>query len=378
MQLNGEQRKRFHDAFLNAFPTISSLRQMISFELDENLYTIAMGENYSEIVFKLIIWAEAQGKIKHLLSAARSSNPGNFELRSFEEQMRDKFDKNPESEINVYSSKVKYLYHCKFRAECEHDVDELIKILNPHIKKITKIKKTPFPDVDVEMCAYVSLEEIQAAIKDIEDGHVMLETVELKHDYTGERKYFFETTNYPKIEEDDFTSERGVDYTQLRDLLKARKWKEADKETLKVMLKCAGREKEGWLNNDSIEKFPCTDLRTIDQLWVKYSNGHFGLSIQKRIWESVGRDYKRFGVHVGWHRQGIWLFFLKEWLFHNELNFSQNAPKGHLPSKVRYMLNKTQIFHVKAETGWHIIELGDDTSPFLLSGIFSRIEACKM
>ena len=93
----------------------------------------------------------------------------------------------------------------------------------------------------------------------------------------------------PPIPEDQLSSEKGVDYTRLRDLLKTGKWKEADKETMTVMLKAAGREEEGWLNRDSIEKFPCTDLRTIDQLWVKYSNGRFGFSVQKRIWESVGK-----------------------------------------------------------------------------------------
>jgi len=55
-----------------------------------------------------------------------------------------------------------------------------------------------------------------------------------------------------------------------------------------VMLKGAGREEKGWLNIKDIEKFPCEDLRTIDQLWVEYSNGSFGFSVQKRIYRSVG------------------------------------------------------------------------------------------
>ncbi|MEB3215904.1 MAG: effector-associated domain EAD1-containing protein [Nostocales cyanobacterium 94392] len=183
MQLNGEQRKRFHDALLNAFPFISSLRQMISFELDENLDAIAMGDNYSDTVFKLIKWAESEYKVEKLLTAARSSNSGNLFLLSFKEQMQGKFDENCKSEINVYSSKVKYLYHYYFRAECEHDVNELIKILGPNIKEINKIRKTRLPDIDVEMCIDLSLEEVQAAMREIEDGHVMLQTVELKYDY---------------------------------------------------------------------------------------------------------------------------------------------------------------------------------------------------
>ncbi|HYX15858.1 MAG TPA: GUN4 domain-containing protein [Nostoc sp.] len=44
----------------------------------------------------------------------------------------------------------------------------------------------------------------------------------------------------------------------------------------------------GWLDYKSIENFPCTDLRTIDRLWVKYSNGHFCFSVQKRIWLECG------------------------------------------------------------------------------------------
>lgn len=123
----------------------------------------------------------------------------------------------------------------------------------------------------------------------------------------------------------------------MRDLLKAENWEQADQETLAVMLKAAGREQEGWLDIESIKNFPCTDLCTIDQLWVKYSDGRFGFSVQKRIWERVGKDYEKFGERVGW-RKGM--FWNKEWLYYNELTFSTNAPEGHLPGativKTRY------------------------------------------
>ena len=129
----------------------------------------------------------------------------------------------------------------------------------------------------------------------------------------------------------ELLSEKNVDYTQLRDLLAEGKWKEADKETLAVMLKAAGREAEGDLNIDSIEIFPCTDLRTIDYLWVKYSGGRFGFSVQKRIWESVGgkpgfneESYIKFGELVGWRFNG-------QWLYACYLTFSLSAPIGHLP-----------------------------------------------
>ncbi|MDE5083324.1 MAG: GUN4 domain-containing protein, partial [Trichodesmium sp. St18_bin1] len=109
-------------------------------------------------------------------------------------------------------------------------------------------------------------------------------------------------------------SARGVDYRKLRDLLAVGRWKEADQETDRVMLKAARRESEGYLRKSDVENFSCQDLRTIDKLWVKYSNGNFGFSVQKQIYQSVGGtkefDYDvwiKFGDKVGWRKGGQWL-----------------------------------------------------------------------
>jgi len=87
-------------------------------------------------------------------------------------------------------------------------------------------------------------------------------------------------------------------YETLANYLAAGAWKEADNETIAVMLKVANRESEGYLDKESIEKFPCDDLRVIDRLWVYYSGGRFGFSIQKRICEEMrdrGAVRKRLG-----------------------------------------------------------------------------------
>ncbi|MBV6624653.1 MAG: GUN4 domain-containing protein [Rivularia sp. (in: Bacteria)] len=88
VQLNGKQRQQFHQALISAFPNLANLKQMISFEFDQNLDAIAIGDNYAEIVFKLITWAEAQGKIDKLLNAACEANSGNPLLDDFQQQMR--------------------------------------------------------------------------------------------------------------------------------------------------------------------------------------------------------------------------------------------------------------------------------------------------
>lgn len=146
------------------------------------------------------------------------------------------------------------------------------------------------------------------------------------------------TPSKPLAETDDLSSDKGLDYTKLRDLLAQGKWKEADEETLAVMLKAAGQEKENWrLNAESIETFPCTDLRTIDRLWVKYSDGRFGFSVQKHIWESVGgqpgeSDYEifqKFGYRVDWRVRNVDTPVPVYWDYSN-FSFSLKTP-GHLP-----------------------------------------------
>ncbi|WRH68151.1 MAG: GUN4 domain-containing protein [Planktothrix sp. GU0601_MAG3] len=123
----------------------------------------------------------------------------------------------------------------------------------------------------------------------------------------------FKPTPQPDIE---LKPARGVNYDQLEQLLKAGSWKEADKETAKKMLEVAGRTKEEWLSEEDIDNFPCEDLRTIDQLWVKYSDGRFGFSVQKRIYQSLGgtRSYdskiwEAFGDQVAWRVRGSWLYY---------------------------------------------------------------------
>ncbi|MBS9386444.1 MAG: GUN4 domain-containing protein [Dolichospermum sp. BR01] len=123
----------------------------------------------------------------------------------------------------------------------------------------------------------------------------------------------------------------GMDYRKLRDLLAQGKWQEADKETARVMLAVAKREKEGWLNVKDIDNFPCADLRSIDQLWVKYSNDKFGFSVQKRIYQGFGgtREYnseiwEKFGDKVGWRKED-------DCLYYKNITFDIKAAKGHLP-----------------------------------------------
>lgn len=132
------------------------------------------------------------------------------------------------------------------------------------------------------------------------------------------------------------SSTTGVDYTTLRELLQQKKWKEADQKTADLMLAAAKREKEGWIDSESAEKFSCEDLRMIDREWLAASGGQFGFSVQLAIYKQTGNsigDYnsqawQRFGDAVGWRVNGNWKAY-------SDLRLSTNAPslapKGHLP-----------------------------------------------
>ncbi|MEH1935844.1 MAG: serine/threonine-protein kinase [Nostoc sp.] len=162
-------------------------------------------------------------------------------------------------------------------------------------------------------------------------------------------------------------SDVGVDYQNLENLLKAGQWKAADEETTKVMLKAAKREQQGWLDEKSIEKFPCTDLRTIDQLWVKYSNGHFGFSVQKRIWLECGGkvDYETeclLGDRLGWRNKSRWLEI-------NEYNYSLDSTQGHLPSNFGWVAPVAPTLGIG---GWVVSILS------VTSSLASRLVNCNL
>lgn len=122
--------------------------------------------------------------------------------------------------------------------------------------------------------------------------------------------------------EDQFISSSQVDYSYLQALLAAGNWEEADEETADLMLEAIDDTEIMFIEN--AKNFPISDLNTIDRLWVKYSNGRFGLSVQKRIWQKADRNIKTFGEVVGWRSQD-------KWIQENNLQFTYLAPVGHLP-----------------------------------------------
>ncbi|MDB9314467.1 GUN4 domain-containing protein [Spirulina sp. CS-785/01] len=122
-----------------------------------------------------------------------------------------------------------------------------------------------------------------------------------------------------------------VDFSKLQKYLEAEKWQEADWESAKIMLKAVEREKQGYLIPANLDKFPCQILEKINRFWLTASRGRFSLSYQKQLYTSLGGTrflhppiWRKFAQQMGWYAEGRWLQY-------DELDFSLDAPVGHLP-----------------------------------------------
>ena len=96
-------------------------------------------------------------------------------------------------------------------------------------------------------------------------------------------------------------------YQHLEQYLAAGDFRKADAQTWELMKQAGNGGNQFDLTYNQVKNFSCSDLRNMDQLWVKYSNGKFGFSVQRRIWESVGGNlrpyletWRRFAIAVGW------------------------------------------------------------------------------
>lgn len=127
-----------------------------------------------------------------------------------------------------------------------------------------------------------------------------------------------------------------VNYSKLRKLLAASKWKEADEEMGRIMLQISDREDRGYLNFKAIQDFPSLELHKLDKLWLHYSGGRFGLSVQKQIWRRIADtsegDYSTwlsFCDRLGWRVEGHWLTYRT---LTSQPLVAEKIPDGHLPA----------------------------------------------
>jgi len=117
------------------------------------------------------------------------------------------------------------------------------------------------------------------------------------------------------------------DFNDLHELLTKRNWKEANVETHRIILEISNKKYRWQLDKQTIKRFPCDDLRTIDELWVYFSEKEFSFSTQKRIYSQCFErfgvlNYNLFGERVGWKSEKGW---------HTYDNYPVPTHRGHFP-----------------------------------------------
>ena len=122
-------------------------------------------------------------------------------------------------------------------------------------------------------------------------------------------------------------SERGIDYLELQRFLADRDFQQADTLTRIKMCELAGEGaiKRKWVYFTEVKQYPAADLNTLNSLWLNYSEGKFGFSIQRNLWISVGRDYNKLWPKIGWKNGNSWT------KYPHEFTWDLSAPIGHLP-----------------------------------------------
>jgi len=175
-------------------------------------------------------------------------------------------------------------------------------------------------------------------------------------------------------------SAKGIDYRELEKMLKAKEWQKADELTYRLMLKVANREKEFRLRVEDVIAFPCEDLLTIDRLWVHYSSGLYGFSVQKQIYEECGgkldfslpsaETRNRFGDRTAWKSEGKWLDYPDQFFLDNFIKV-----KGHLPAVAGFLWRwQFELRDLDRESiSFFAPRIVNDESYF-----FSRIKTCEV
>jgi hypothetical protein len=122
-------------------------------------------------------------------------------------------------------------------------------------------------------------------------------------------------------------SARGLDYSPLQGHLLRQEFEEADRLTSAHLRQLAGPEAErrGYVYFSEVAAIPGLDLRSLDRLWLAYSLGRFGFSVQGRLLRLCDNSWEALWARLGWKREGLWT------RYPGSFTWSLEAPEGHMP-----------------------------------------------
>ena len=142
-----------------------------------------------------------------------------------------------------------------------------------------------------------------------------------------DKNFIKDNLNYADLAWFNAESDVGLNYSPLQRYLLNESFEEADRFTSSKLRELAGEKavKRGYVYFSEVESIPVIDLKTLNNLWVVYSRGKFGFTVQAKILDSLGGRYDKLWPRIGWKKDGIWTRYPKAF------NWSIEAPSGHMP-----------------------------------------------
>ena len=122
-------------------------------------------------------------------------------------------------------------------------------------------------------------------------------------------------------------SAQGVDYGPLQQALALEHYEEADRLTSAILRELAGAAAvhRGYVYYSEVPPMAPADLASIDRLWVCFSRGRFGFSVQGRLLRACNGRWDRLWPRIGWKNGSQWT------RYPGSFQWSIEAPEGHMP-----------------------------------------------
>jgi hypothetical protein len=122
-------------------------------------------------------------------------------------------------------------------------------------------------------------------------------------------------------------SAQGLDYGPLQGHLLRQEFEEADRLTSAHLRQLAGpaAERRGYVYFSEVAAMPGLDLQSLDRLWITYSLGRFGFSVQGRLLRLCENRWESLWPRLGWKLEGQWT------RYPNAFTWNLEAPEGHMP-----------------------------------------------
>jgi len=119
----------------------------------------------------------------------------------------------------------------------------------------------------------------------------------------------------------------GIDFRPLERHLMLQEFEQADRLTSSALRQLAGSaaEARGYVYYSEVPTMPGADLASLDRLWLAYSRGRFGFSVQGRLLQACGGRWDQLWPRLGWKKDGVWT------RYPGSFSWRLDAPEGHMP-----------------------------------------------